>query len=90
MPIKHAAIKALRQTLRRTAVNRSAKDKLNNLIKKFKQLVEQGNQGEAKTLWSTLQKRLDKAAGTHLLLRNTVNRRKSLLLKLFNAKFAKK
>jgi small subunit ribosomal protein S20 len=87
MPQTKAAKKSLKQTAVRTKKNLEIKSEIKSLTKKFKTFVQQGNESESKKLLITLQKKLDKAAKIKLMKKNTVNRKKSSLTKLFNSKF---
>jgi small subunit ribosomal protein S20 len=79
MPIIRSAKKALRQTKKRTKTNIVKRDALKLSIKQFRKMVQTGKTKEAKEQLKTVFKKLDKAAKTDLLKRNTASRLKSRL-----------
>jgi len=82
MPIIKSAKKALRQTKRRTKINRRTKDVVKKTIKAFKK----------KPTLETLKKvtsEIDKAVKKNILHRNKANRLKSQLNKLIKQKPAR-
>ncbi|MBF8280588.1 MAG: 30S ribosomal protein S20 [Candidatus Magasanikbacteria bacterium] len=79
MPIKHAAIKALRQTEKRTVVNNAARAKLVALRRAFRKALTAKDSGKLKELLSSLQQALDKAAQKKVLTKNNAGRIKSRL-----------
>jgi small subunit ribosomal protein S20 len=79
MPIIKSAKKALRQTKKRTRANVIKKDELKLTIKQFRKMVQTGKAKEAKKQLSIVFKKLDKAAKTDLLKKNTASRLKSRL-----------
>lgn len=84
MPIKQAAIKALRQARKRTLGNRKMKVEMKSLVKKAKAAIEEKNQ-EAAALSRQLQQLVDKAVKKGLVKKNTAARKKSRLMKKVNA-----
>lgn len=90
MPVTKAAKKALKQGVIRAKKNAVAKAEIMTLKKKLTKMIEAGKENEAKQIWLKLQKKLDKAAKTNLIAKNTVNRTKSRLTKRLNQKFLKK
>ncbi len=83
MPNKASARKALRQAEKRTAWNRAKKDAFKKAIKT---VLNAKSFEEAKTLISTAQKALDKAAKTGAIKKKTAGRRLSRLMKKVNNK----
>ncbi len=81
MPIKQAAMKALRQTKKRTARRMAAKKELKSLLLKIKKLLDEKKKNEAQGLVVSLQKMLDKAAKGRIIAKNKANRLKSRLMK---------
>ncbi len=78
MPNKKAAIKHLKQTVKRTASNSLVKRNIKEIIKKGKKAVDAGNiDKQANHLIYTLQKAVDKAVKTGVIKKNTGNRKKS-------------
>ena len=81
MPIKKAAKKALRQSLKRRARNIRKKEKIKELLKEFKNLLSKKEIEKAKSLLPQIYKSLDKAAKTGLIKKNTASRKKSRMAK---------
>ena len=84
MPITKSAKKALRQDLKKRAHNLQKKRKLKDLFKKIKFLVLEKKGEEAEKLLPQIYKKLDKAAKTGLIKKNTASRKKSRINKLIN------
>lgn len=81
MPIKEAAKKALRQNKKRRARNLQRKRKIKNLRKEIEELLTQNKKGEARKLYPSFQKAVDKAAQTSAIHANKAARLKSRLKK---------
>ena len=81
MPIKKAAKKALRQSIKRRARNIRKKEKIKELLKEFKNLLSKKEIEKAKSLLPQIYKSLDKAAKTGLIKKNTASRKKSRITK---------
>ena len=81
MPVTRTAKKALRQNVRRHAKNVIQKADLKKVIKSFRKLAESKKIEEATKLLATVFQKLDKAAKTGLIKKNTANRLKSRLTK---------
>ena len=78
MPNKKAAIKHLRQTVKRTQRNFLVKKNIKDIIKKGEKDIDQGKINErAQELTHNLQKAVDKAVKSGILKSNTGNRKKS-------------
>lgn len=75
MPITASAKKAWRQNIKRRAVNITKKKDLKEAVKNYKK-------SPSADLLSTVYKKLDKAAKTNLIKKNTASRLKSRLTKL--------
>lgn len=58
------------------------KNKMKNLIKKARTLVEEGKKEEVKKMLPQIYKTVDKAAKTNVIKKNTAARKKSRLTKL--------
>jgi small subunit ribosomal protein S20 len=84
MAHKAAAIKALRQTKKRTVRNTLAKKNLAYLKKNVLKSVEKKDEARAKELYQKLVQHVDKAAKKNIISRNTAARRKSRLAKRIN------
>jgi small subunit ribosomal protein S20 len=80
MPVTRTAKKALRQNVRRHAKNVTQRVELKKVIKSFKKL-SQSKSPEASAFLATVFQKLDKAAKTNLIKKNTANRLKSRLSK---------
>lgn len=79
MPVTRTAKKALRQNKTRYEKNVAARAELKKVIKSYKKLVEAKKMAEATQSLSLVFKKLDKAAKTNLIKKNTANRLKSRL-----------
>jgi len=79
MPIKPAALKALRQNIAARNRNQTIKHHLKKLAVKFRQATTAKNNDQAKTIGHDLIKALDRAAQKKVITRNTAGRRKSRL-----------
>ncbi len=91
MPIKKAAMKALRQAKKRTLRNQKVKDGIHFLRRSVRKAIESKEAKSAEEIAKALIKSLDKAAQNSVLKKNTVARLKSRLAKKVNAlKSAKK
>ena len=84
MPIKKSAKKALRQTHKRTIVNRVIKVNIVDLQKKLEKAISQKKNSEVKSLLSEFSQAVDKAVKTNVLKGNTASRMKSRLQKAAN------
>ncbi len=79
MPVTRTAKKALRQNRRRYEKNVAQRVELKKVIKTYKKLVEGKKLDEAIKELSLVFQKLDKAAKTGLIKKNTANRLKSRL-----------
>jgi small subunit ribosomal protein S20 len=82
MPNTTSAKKALRQNLKRRALNRSQRSALRTTLKKFRAAAAGENSQEAESMYRVAVKRLDQAAAKGLIHKNTAARTKSRLSKL--------
>lgn len=82
MPNKPAAVKALRQTRKRTVVNRGLTRELKLALKKARR-VTAVRSAEAEQLLRQTVKLVDKAVRRKVLKKNTAARTKSRLMKLW-------
>ena len=84
-----SALKRVRQSIKRTAHNRSLRSDLRTVIKKFRQLLESGNSDNLQEAYYGVQKNIDKAVTKGVLHKRTGARYKSRLalsmLKLLNS-----
>ena len=83
MPNSASAKKRLRQDNMRNLRNRAAKSEIKTWTKKTLAAIEQKDRDTAVTMMRTAQAKLDKAAKRGVLHKNTVARRKSLLMRKF-------
>jgi small subunit ribosomal protein S20 len=81
MPNKQNAKKALRQAIKRAALNKTRKEAFKKAIKAT---VKSATLAEAKKLVITAQKALDKAARHGTIKKNTAARKLSRLMKKVN------
>ncbi|MFH0804741.1 MAG: 30S ribosomal protein S20 [Patescibacteria group bacterium] len=85
MPTKHAAIKHLRQTVRRTAQNRTAKDALKRAVKSVRTAAVAKDKAKATEALKKTIKLLDRAAHNLVIPKNRASRLKSRLSKQVRA-----
>lgn len=81
MPIKQAAMKALRQMKKNALRNRIVKNKIHDLIKRSQRSAAEKRLDEAKNLLKETVKMVDKAVKAKILKQNTASRIKSRLMK---------
>jgi small subunit ribosomal protein S20 len=81
MPNTKSAQKALRQSERKRVHNLRKKRELLGVVKDYKKAVASGDEKSALDKLPVVYKKLDKAAKTHLIKKNTANRLKSRLTK---------
>ncbi|OQB44375.1 MAG: 30S ribosomal protein S20 [Parcubacteria group bacterium ADurb.Bin159] len=85
MPIRHAAVKSLRQTKKRTEYNKKIKKNLGYLERQFLKLVKDNSKRkEAEETYKKLQIALDKAAKRGIIKPNKRDRKKSRLSAILN------
>ena len=85
MATRHAsAMKAHRQTLKRTAHNRELRSKLRTGLKAIRSAVSAGETDKAKTLLRETYSLVDKMSGKGIIHDNAANRYKSRLSKRLN------
>lgn len=82
MPNQQNAKKALRQNIKRAALNQARKDAIKN---SFKATLKAAKLEDAKKLVIVAQKALDKAAKHGTIKKNTAARKLSRLMKKINA-----
>jgi small subunit ribosomal protein S20 len=81
MPIKRSAMKALRQTVKKTERNRQVKEGLTYLRRMSRKALEAKDAKEAAALVSQIVKAVDKAMQHGIIKKNTGARIKSRLIK---------
>ena len=74
-----SALKRVRQTIKRTAQNRSLRSDLRTVIKNFRVILASGNTERALEAYSGVQKNIDKAVTKGILHKRTGARYKSRL-----------
>ena len=79
MAYHKSAKKRIRQTIKRTARNRTLRSSMRTAIKKYRTLLEQGDAGVASEAYPKVQKTIDKMVTKGILHRNTASRYKSRL-----------
>jgi small subunit ribosomal protein S20 len=85
MPHKHAAIKWLRKTKKRTIKNQSTKDGLEYLLRQLKKALEAKDKTKTAEIAKKLSQALDKAAEKRLIHKNNAARKKSRIMKKVNS-----
>lgn len=82
MATRHAsAVKAHRQTIKRTEHNRELRSKLRTGLKNIRAAIDGGDIAKAKTALSATFSLIDKMAGKGIIHRNAAGRYKSRLAK---------
>jgi len=84
MPIKDSAKKALRQSDKKNLRNVKAKDRIKDLTKKAKKLIDTKTKDTATAKVKESIKAIDKAVQKKILKKNTGARKKSRLMKKLN------
>lgn len=80
MATRHAsAVKAHRQTIKRTAHNRELRSRLRTALKSIRAAIDSGSTDEAKDALGRTFSVVDKMAGKGIIHRNTAGRYKSRL-----------
>jgi len=74
-----SALKRVRQTIKRSAQNRSLRSDLRTVIKKFRATLDSGNIEKAREAYPQVQKNIDKAVTKGVLHKKTGARYKSRL-----------
>ena len=85
MPHHKSAEKRLRQTEKRTAVNRARMSRVRTFVKKVEVAIESGDKAAAQTAFKDAQPELHRATTKGVLHRNTVARKLSRLSTRINA-----
>lgn len=81
MPRTQSAKKALRQNVRRHAMNVARKQNVKTVVKQYKKLVAEGKADEARALLPKVYKAIDKTAKSKLIKKGKAGRMKSRLTK---------
>lgn len=89
MPIKQSAKKYLRASTKRAAQNLKIKKVFKDAVKKLNELAASGKIEDAKKMFPTVQKTLDKAAKVGVIAKRAAARKKSRLVKMLKKISAK-
>ncbi len=89
MPIKQSAKKYLRASKKRAIQNAKVKKAFKDAVKKMRELAKAGKIEDAKKMFPTVQKALDKATKVNVISKNTAARKKSRLVKMLKKSSAK-
>lgn len=84
MPVKRAAIKALRQNRKRRARNLAIKNELKSAVKNARKLLALADKNKAAEAISQAIRKLDRASQKGVIKKNTAARIKSRLAKALN------
>ncbi|OGI26669.1 MAG: 30S ribosomal protein S20 [Candidatus Moranbacteria bacterium RIFOXYB1_FULL_43_19] len=82
MPIKKSAKKYLRASRKRATQNTRIQKTFKDAVKKLNELAKAGKIEDAKKMFPTVQKALDKAAKVGVIAKNAAARKKSRLVKM--------
>jgi small subunit ribosomal protein S20 len=85
MPHHKSAEKRLRQTEKRTVVNRSRLSRVRTFVKKVETAIDSGDKSAAQSAFQTAQPELHSATTKGVMHRNTVARKLSRLAARINA-----
>jgi small subunit ribosomal protein S20 len=85
MPHHKSAEKRLRQSEKRTAVNRARMSRVRTFVKKVETAIDSGDKAAAQTALQTAQPELHRATTKGVMHRNTVSRKLSRLAARINA-----
>jgi small subunit ribosomal protein S20 len=85
MPHHESAEKRLRQTEKRTAVNRARMSRVRTFVKKVETAISSGDKAAAETAFQVAQPELHRATTKGVMHRNTVARKLSRLAARINA-----
>ncbi|WP_448203707.1 30S ribosomal protein S20 [Azospirillum sp. sgz302134] len=80
-----SAEKRIRQTARRTEINRNRVSRIRTFVKKVETAIESGNKAEAAEAFKAAQPELMRGASKGVLHKNTVSRKLSRLSARINA-----
>jgi len=85
MPHHKSAEKRLRQTEKRTAINRSRMSRVRTFVKKVETAIDSGDREAAQTAFRAAQPELHRATTKGVMHKNTVARKLSRLAARINA-----
>jgi len=84
VPNIKSAVKRVKTTKRKTEENKTKRSEMRTAIRSFREAVA-ANSDDKKELMVAAVKKVDKAASRKLIHKNTASRRKSKLMKAYNA-----
>jgi small subunit ribosomal protein S20 len=84
MPHHKSAEKRLRQTEKRTAINRARMSRVRTFVKKVETAIETGDKAEAQSAFQLAQPELHRAITKGVMHKNTVARKLSRLVARIN------
>lgn len=84
MPNIKSAVKRVKTSQRKTEENKTKRSEMRTAIRSFREAVA-ANSDDKKELMVAAVKKVDKAASRKLIHKNTASRRKSKLMKAYNA-----
>jgi small subunit ribosomal protein S20 len=82
VPIKQSAKKYLRASTKRAAQNLKTKKVFREAVKNLRELTKAGKIEDAKKMFPSVQKALDKAAKIGVIAKRAADRKKSRLVKM--------
>lgn len=85
MPHHKSAEKRLRQTVKRTAINRARLSRVRTFVKKVESAIETGDKAAAQSAFQLAQPELHRATTKGVLHKNTVARKLSRLAARINS-----
>ena len=85
MPVKKAAVKALRQNIKHQARNRKVASDIEALVRKVRKAITAKDATKATEWFNQVVKRIDRAYQKGILKKNTASRKKSRLAVAINA-----
>ena len=85
MPHHKSAEKRLRQTEKRTAINRARMSRVRTFVKKVETAIETGDKAEAQSAFQVAQPELHRATTKGVMHKNTVARKLSRLAARINS-----
>ncbi|HUA56665.1 MAG TPA: 30S ribosomal protein S20 [Candidatus Sulfotelmatobacter sp.] len=74
-----SAKKRIRQTVRRTAINKARSSRIRTFVKKVEDAITSGNKDAARAAFVAAQPEMQRGVSTGMLHRNTVSRKLSRL-----------
>jgi small subunit ribosomal protein S20 len=85
MPHHKSAEKRLRQTVKRTTINRARMSRVRTFVKKVEEAIASGNRADAQSAFQLAQPELHRATTKGVMHKNTVARKLSRMAARINA-----